>query len=44
MKTIIKNNDIDKKNLHLTNNIFINSSIYISVDRWFKGSRSRGIR
>ena len=50
MKTIIKNNEINTKNeieinnANFTNEIFINTSLYLSSDKWFKGSRNRGIR
>jgi len=50
MKTIVKNNEINTKNenvinhTNFTNDISINTSLYLSSDKWFKGSRSRGIR
>ena len=44
MKTILKNNMVDTKNSNLTNKIFIKTSLDLSVDKWFKGSRNRGIR
>ena len=50
MKTILKNNEIntkneiDIKNAYFTNDILINTSLNLTSDKWFKGSRSRGIR
>ena len=44
MKTILKNKEIDTKNSNFPNNLLIKTSIYLSNDKWFKGSRSRGLR
>ena len=50
MKTIVKNKEIntknenEKNNTNFTNDISISTSLYLSSDKWFKGSRSRGIR
>ena len=44
MKTILKNKEIDKKNPHIPNNLLIKSSLFLTSDKWFKGSRSRGLR
>ncbi len=44
MKTILKNNEIDAKNSDITKELLIKTSIYLSSNKWFKGSRSRGIR
>ncbi len=44
MKTILKKKEIDIKNSNFTNNLLKKTSLYLSSDKWFKGSRSRGIR
>ena len=44
MKSILKNNEIDAKNSDITKEFLIKTSIYLSSNKWFKGSRSRGIR
>ena len=44
MKTILKNKEIDTKNSNFPNNLVIKTSCYLSNDKWFKGSRSRGLR
>jgi len=44
MKTILKNIEINLKNTKFTNKSPMKSSLYIPIDKWFKGSRSRGIR
>ena len=44
MKTILKNNEIDTKNSNLPNNLLIKNTLYLSSDKWFKGSRTRGLR
>ena len=50
MKTIVKTNEINTKNVieinnsNYTKDILINTSLHLSTDKWFKGSRSRGIR
>ena len=44
MKTILKNKEIDTKNSNFPNNLLIKTSLYLSSDKWFKGSRSRGLR
>ena len=44
MKTILKGKEIDAKIANFPNNLLVNTSMYLSSDKWFKGSRSRGIR
>ena len=44
MKTTLKNDEINTKNSNFTNKCFIKTSLYLSSDKWFKGSRSRGLR
>ena len=44
MKTKLKENEIDTKSSNPTNKIFIKTSLNLSIDKWFKGSRNRGIR
>tara|TARA_Y100000589_G_C26867615_1_gene512608 strand:+ start:348 stop:482 length:135 start_codon:yes stop_codon:yes gene_type:complete len=44
MKTILKNNEINTKESIIGNRFLIKTSSYLSPDKWFKGSRSRGIR
>ncbi len=44
MKAILKNKEINQKNCNYTDKIFIKTYFNLSVDKWFKGSRSRGIR
>ena len=44
MKTILKNKEINTENDSFTNKYRIKTSVYLSIDKWFKGSRSRGIR
>ena len=44
MKTILKNNQIDAKNSNIPNNLLVKTSLYLSSDKWFKGSRNRGLR
>ena len=44
MKTILKNKEIDSKNSNFPNKLLIKTSLYLSSDKWFKGSRSRGLR
>ena len=43
MKTLLKNKAIDTKNSKFPNNLLIKTSLYLSRDKWFKGSRSRGL-
>ena len=44
MKTVLKNNQIDTKNSNFPNHLLIKNSLYLSCDKWFKGSRNRGLR
>ena len=44
MKTILKNKEIDTKNSNFPKNLLVPNTLYLSNDKWFKGSRSRGIR
>ena len=44
MKTILKNKEIDTKNSNFSNSLLIKTSLYLSSDKWFKGSRNRGLR
>ena len=44
MKTVIKNKEIDTKISTLPTNLLVKSTLYLSSDKWFKGSRSRGLR
>jgi len=44
MKTILKINEIDTKNTKFTNKLLIKTPLYLPSDKWFKGSRSRGLR
>ena len=44
MKTILKKNEIKIKNTNFTNKSLMKTALYLSIDKWFKGSRSRGIR
>ena len=44
MKTIFKNYEIDTKKPNFPNNLLVKTSFYLSSDKWFKGSRSRGLR
>ena len=44
MQTIPKINEIDTRNSNFTNKFLLKTSLYSSSDKWFKGSRSRGIR
>ena len=44
MKTILKNKEIDTKNPIFPNNLLVKNSLYLTNDKWFKGSRSRGLR
>ena len=44
MKTILKNKEIDTKNSNFPNDFLVRTSLYLSSDKWFKGSRSRGLR
>ncbi len=44
MKTILKKVEIDTKNNDLTNKLIIKTSLYLYNEKWYKGSRSRGLR
>tara|TARA_B100000212_G_scaffold12441_1_gene8918 strand:+ start:142 stop:276 length:135 start_codon:yes stop_codon:yes gene_type:complete len=44
MKPLLKIKEIDTKNSNLPNSFLVKTSIYLSSDKWFKGSRSRGLR
>ena len=44
MNPILKKKEIDTKNSNFPNNLVIKTSFYLSIDKWFKGSRSRGLR
>jgi len=44
MNQILKTNEINTKNKNFTNKTNMKNSFYLSIDKWFKGSRSRGIR
>ena len=44
MKTILKKKEIDTKNSYFPNNLLVPKTLYLSSDKWFKGSRSRGLR
>ena len=44
MKTILKIKEIDTKNSNFPNKLLVKTSFYLSSDKWFKGSRSRGLR
>ena len=44
MKTILKNKEIDTKTPNFPNNLLVKNSLFLSNDKWFKGSRSRGLR
>ena len=44
MKTIFKDNEVDTKNSNFPSNLLVKNTLYLSNDKWFKGSRSRGFR
>ena len=44
MKTVLKNKEIDIKDSNFPNNLLVKNSFYLSSTKWFKGSRSRGLR
>ncbi len=44
MKSYLKNNDINTKETEYINILLTKNSLYLSNEKWFKGSRSRGIR
>jgi len=44
METILKDKEINTKNTNFVNKSPIKISMSLSIDKWFKGSRSRGIR
>ena len=44
MKTIFKNKEIDTKSSISPNNLLLKNKLYLSSNKWFKGSRSRGHR
>ena len=44
MKTSFKIKEIDTKNSNFPNNLLLSNTLYLSIDKWFKGSRSRGLR
>ena len=44
MKTILNNSEINTKNTNFTNKSLLKNTLYLSIDKWFKGSRNRGIR
>ncbi len=44
MKTTLRNNEINIKESNINNKNFITTSLNLSIDKWFKGSRNRGIR
>ena len=44
MKTILKIKEIDTKNSNFLNNLLVPNTLYLESDKWFKGSRSRGLR
>jgi len=44
MNTILKIKEIDTKNSKFPNNLLVKTSLHLSTDKWFKGSRSRGLR
>ena len=44
MKTILRRNELDTKSTSFTNKFLIKNSLSLSNDKWYKGSRSRGLR
>ena len=44
MKTILKIKEIDAKNSNFPNKLLLANTLYLPSDKWFKGSRSRGLR
>ncbi len=44
MKTILKEKEINTENSNFPNNLSVKNTFYLSIDKWFKGSRSRGLR
>ena len=44
MKTILKKQEIDNMNINFKNEFMIRNHISQSNNKWFKGSRNRGIR
>ena len=44
MKAILKNKEIDAKKPHFPNNLLVKTPLFLSSDKWFKGSRCRGFR